>query len=115
MGRNPKPHPVIELALCGFAASFANAALLAPVYGVFGVKPGPSLRPPGAGSALLHAARLLLLAGGGIILAAMSMAGEGTGRARERAPVLLAVAFLLIATSEVSVRFLFYGLSGRRT
>jgi anaerobic dimethyl sulfoxide reductase subunit C (anchor subunit) len=106
--------PFLTLALCGLAASFLNAALLVPVHGVFGAKPRPSLRPPGVGSSLLHAVRLFLLVAGGVILAAILAAGEGRGPMAERVPAMLAAVFVLAAAGEVSGRFLFYGLSGRR-
>lgn len=106
--------PFLTFALCGLAASFLNAALLVPVYGVFGAKPLPSLRPPGVGSSLLHAVRLSSLVAGGIILAAVLTAGEESGPAAEHTPAMLAAVFVLAAAGEVSGRFLFYGLPGRR-
>jgi anaerobic dimethyl sulfoxide reductase subunit C (anchor subunit) len=107
--------PFLTLALCGLAASFLNAALLAPVHGVCGVKPLPSLRPPGFGPSLLHAVRLSSLVAGGVILAAVLATGGGRGPAAEHTPAILAGVFVLAAASEVSGRFLFYGLSGRRS
>ena len=107
-GTRPAARPHLALALAGLAASLLNAALLAPVHGVFGIKPRPSLRPPGMGSALLHAARLFSLAAGGAILAAVTAAGAVRGQGQENVPALLAVVFVLVAAGEVSGRFLFY-------
>lgn len=113
-GALPAPRPFLVLALCGLAASFLNAVLLSPVYGVFGARARPSLRPPGAGSVFLHATRLFLLATGAVILMAVLAAGEGRGQAGVRHMAMLVVVFVLVAAGEVSGRFLFYGLSGRR-
>jgi len=110
----PAPRPVLAMAFCGLAASLVNATLLAPVYGLFGAKPRPSLRPPGAGSALLHAARLFFFAAGGVILAAVLAAGEGRGPTPDLTLAMLLAVFVLAVAGEVSGRFLFYGLSGRR-
>ena len=115
LGGPPMPRPFLALAICGLVASFLNAILLAPVYGVFGVKPRPSLRPPGAGSAFLHAARLFLFAAGGVILAVVLAVSEVSGLVAERAPALLVAVFALVTAGEVSGRFLFYGQSGRRS
>jgi anaerobic dimethyl sulfoxide reductase subunit C (anchor subunit) len=114
-GGPPKPWPFPALAFCGLAASFLNAVLLAPVYGVFGARPRPSLWPPGTGSAFLHAVRSFLLAAGGVILMIVLAAHEETSLERPgRAPALLLAVFVLAVAGEVSGRFLFYGLSGRR-
>lgn len=112
-GGPPTPRPFLTLAFCGLIASLLNAIFFAPVHGLLGARPRPSLRPPGADSALLHGARLLFMASGGVILAAILASGEGRGQAVGRAPVALAAVFVLAAAGEVSGRFLFYGLSGR--
>ncbi len=106
--------PFLILSLCALVGSFASSVLIAPVHGVFGARPRPSVRPPVAGSALLHAARLFLLAAGGLMLAAILAAAQGRGPGVGHAPVMLALGFVLITAGEVCGRFLFYGLSGQR-
>ncbi len=108
------PQPLLAASVCGIVASLLNAALLAPVYGILGSKPGPSLRPPGPASSFLHVARLIALAVGAAIIVTVVVAGDGRGPSAGRVPAMLAAAFVLAAAGEVSGRFLFYGLSGRR-
>ena len=104
--------PAVSLVLV--MACLGNAVLLAPGRGIFGAKPGPSLRPPGVGTSRLHAARISGLSGAAVLLAAGVAAAEGSALGIARRPVVLLVAFVLAAAGEVSGRFLFYGLSGRR-
>jgi len=115
LGRPPVPRPILVLAFCGLAASFLNAVLLVPGHGVFGVRQRPSLRPPGAGPAFLHAVRLLLLAAGDVILVMVLATHEqGSPLRPGGAPAMLLAVFVLAVAGEVSGRFLFYGPSGRR-
>ena len=95
-------------------ACLVNAAFLAPGRGIFGAKSGPSLRPPGLGTSRLHATRIFGLLGAAVLLATGIAAGEGRLLGIAVRPVVLIVVFLLVAAAEISGRFLFYGLSGRR-
>ena len=90
--------PFALSAILFVAADAAAALLVAPGYGLFGHRPGPSLRPPAARHGTLHIARLALLA------AALVLAGAG----------LPAAALALVLAAGVAGRFLFYGLFGRR-
>jgi DMSO reductase anchor subunit len=110
---SPGSGPFLILAFWSLVASLLNSVLGAPVHGLLAAKPGPSLRPPAHGSALFHAARILFLTGGGLILAAWLAAGERKGPTAAPAPVMLAVVLGLATAAEINGRILFYGLSGR--
>jgi anaerobic dimethyl sulfoxide reductase subunit C (anchor subunit) len=105
--------PVVSLV--SVVACLASASLLAPGYGVFGAKPEPSLRQPGGTASWLHAARISGLLSAAVLLGAAVAAKDGPilGIA-PRSAVFFAV-FFLAAAGEVSGRFLFYSLSGRRS
>ena len=111
----PGFYPILPaLSLVSVGACLANAALLAPGRGTFGAKSRPSLRPPAAATSRLHAARISGLSGAAVLLAASVAAGEGPALGIASRPVILLAAFVLAASGEISGRFLFYGLSGRR-
>ncbi len=105
--------PLLVLGLGGLAVSLLHAALEIPIHGILGARRGASLRPPVSRSILLHAVRLLFLAAGGIILAAVLTKNDGRGFAAAQVQTLLALGLGSAAAGEVSGRFLFYGLSGR--
>ena len=90
--------PFVLSAFLFVAADAAAALLVAPGYGLFGHRPGPSLRPPAARHGTLHIARLALL-GAALVLVAAG---------------LPAAALALVLAAGVAGRFLFYGLFGRR-
>lgn len=102
------------IALVSVAACLVNAVFLAPGRGIFGAKAGPSLRAPGVGTSRLHVARVSGLSGAAVLLAAGVAAGAGRVAGIAGRPAVLIVAFVLAAAGEISGRFLFYGLSGRR-
>jgi anaerobic dimethyl sulfoxide reductase subunit C (anchor subunit) len=104
----------MTLSLFGVAASLVNAFLLAPGHGPFGVKRVASLRPPEGWLSSLHAARLVLLLAGAALLASLLAAGSGPVRKSACAPVLLTAVVLLVSAGEISGRFHFYSLPGRR-
>jgi len=112
----PDFYPVLPtLALVAVGACLVNAALLAPGQGIFGAKSRPSLRPPGAATSRLHVARIAALSGAAVLLVAGVAAGEGRILGIAGRPVVLLASLLLAAAGEVSGRFLFYRLSGRRS
>jgi|GEM_PF-331727 len=78
-------------ALVLLAASLAAAVLLAPRLGVFGARPGPSLRPQPAPLPALHAVRIALL-GLGVAALAATLWGGVTGAAAGLGPGLSAAA-----------------------
>lgn len=102
------------VSLVSVMACLVNAALLDPGRGLFGAKAGPSLRPPGVGMSRLHAARISGLSGAAVLLAAGMAAGEGRLLGIAARPIVFIAAFSLVAAGEISGRFLFYRLSGRR-
>jgi anaerobic dimethyl sulfoxide reductase subunit C (anchor subunit) len=106
---------LLVVALVLVTAGFVGAALLAPGHGLFGEKPGPSLRPPGGGNSGLHAARLSALLAGAALLAAVVTSKGGPVLGVAAHPGVLLAAFFLAAAGEISGRFLFYGLPGRRS
>jgi DMSO reductase anchor subunit len=116
MFTDPPPfyRPLLAVTLVSVVAGLAGAVLLAPGHGLFGVKPGPSLRPPGGGSSALHAARLSALLAGAALLAVVVASKDGPVLGVAEPPAVLLAAFFLAASGEISGRFLFYGLPGRR-
>lgn len=85
------------------AAAFLLVLLVAPGHGFFGVRAAASLLPPGSASMALHTARLILLCGGFVALAAVLSKGAFPA----------SVALLLVLAGEILGRFHFYGLVGR--
>jgi anaerobic dimethyl sulfoxide reductase subunit C (anchor subunit) len=98
-GRYVRALPVICQAL--LAASFATAILLSPQHGLFRLRPGPSLKPPGRRFAGLHAARLACLLAGAVLVAS-----EPAGWVPKAATL---VAFLMVLAGEIFGRIIFYG------
>ena len=104
-------------------ADVVFAVFMTPVYGIVGYRPTPSLRPPQRAARPLYLGRLALLAGG-LFLIVLAMAADVPGAsvsagsapmemAAGRPGTLLTLAFVLVLTSEVAGRFLFYGLVPR--
>jgi DMSO reductase anchor subunit len=92
------------------AADVAVAFFIAPGHGVFGHRPGPSLRPPAEAHRTLHLARLALLLMGLALIRGAMMAGEGRAFGGGRGNGLLPVALALVISGQFVGRFLFYGL-----
>ena len=89
------------------------AALLAPQYGVAGLRLGPSLRPLPRVPRLLHRGRLALLAGGLLIMALAIVTNiPGAAGGSSSWPVMT-LAFVLVLLGEIAGRFFFYGLVPR--
>jgi len=103
----------ILLAFVFVAAEAALSFLIAPGHGVFGYRPGPSLRPPAEAHRTLHLARLALLLMGLALIRGAMVAGEGRAASGLGGNGLLAVALALVLAGQVAGRFLFYGLFGR--
>ena len=103
----------ILLAFVFVAAEAALSFLIAPGHGVFGYRPGPSLRPPAEAHRTLHLTRLTLLLMGLALIRGAMVAGEGRGIGGLRGNGLLPVALALVLAGQVAGRFLFYGLFGR--
>jgi anaerobic dimethyl sulfoxide reductase subunit C (anchor subunit) len=101
--------------LLSVAAGLVGAVLLAPGRGLFGARPGPSLRPPGGGLSFFHAARIILLLAGTVMLAAVVVAKGSLVLGVAGRPTFLLAVFFTIAAAEVSGRFLFYSFSGPRS
>ena len=101
------------VALILIAAEILLSVVLAPRHGLFGVRPGPSLRPSLDASRRFHRARIVLLALGSASLA-MDLATNGNDIMNESGvgPTFL-LAFVLILAGEVAGRFHFYGLVAR--
>lgn len=95
------------------AADIAVSSLFTPGHGVFGHRPGPSLRPPAATPRFLHLARLAFLGAGFFFLVFAGMAGRGWIGAGRAPAVFLIAALVLVLTGEIAGRFLFYGLIAR--
>lgn len=114
----PRDHSSIFLFFSFFCVGveILIALLAAPRHGLYGFRPGPSLRPPDKTPRFLHLGRLTFLAAGFFLLGAalyppsdlMTPAGSGPG-----SNGLLAMAFVLVLAGEVAGRFLFYGLLAR--
>lgn len=117
LSAEPPPYyrPLLGVAFLSVVACLINAVLLAPLHGFFGARPEPSLRPPAGRTFSLHAARLSLLVTGALLLAAVLGARRWLVLKITARPVVLLAAFFLVTAAEVSGRFLFYGLSGRRS
>jgi len=103
----------ILLAFVFVAAEAALSFLIAPGHGVFGYRPGPSLRPPAEAHRTLHLVRLTLLLMGLALIRGAMVAGEGRAASGLGGNGLLAVALALVLAGQVAGRFLFYGLFGR--
>jgi anaerobic dimethyl sulfoxide reductase subunit C (anchor subunit) len=116
MSGEPPPYyrPLLVIALVLVATGFAGAALLAPGHGLFGMKPGACLRPPGGGASALHAFRLSALMAGVALLAIVVSSKSERVLGVAAPPAVLLAAFFLAAAGEIGGRFLFYGLLGRR-
>jgi DMSO reductase anchor subunit len=95
------------------AAEVAVAFFIAPGHGVFGHRPGPSLRPPAEAHRTLHLARLALPLMGLALIRGAMIAGEGRAIGGLRGNGLLPVALALVLSSQLVGRFLFYGLLTR--
>jgi anaerobic dimethyl sulfoxide reductase subunit C (anchor subunit) len=109
-------------ALFFIAADVLFAAFVSPVFGLVGYRPKPSLRPPARVSRVLHLGRLVLLAGGSILIVLATAAnlppasgnpGSAMARSTGRSGLFLTLAFALVLAGEVAGRFLFYGLAPR--
>jgi anaerobic dimethyl sulfoxide reductase subunit C (anchor subunit) len=90
------------------AATMLVALLLTPEHGLWGARPGPSLRPPARGPRGWHIARLLLLALALVVLLIMPANRHAT------TAIMAALAFSLILAAELLGRFHFYALMPRR-
>lgn len=116
-GSWPAPPPLLRsLLVCCLAlvaAGFLAALFLAPEHGVFGFKAAASLSPPGSAAAALHFARLALLSGGFVAVAAALAKGVSAPGSKSVAVFAAAAAFLLVLAAEVLGRFHFYGQIGR--
>jgi anaerobic dimethyl sulfoxide reductase subunit C (anchor subunit) len=113
-GRKPSQAALfILLSFILVAADVTVAFFIAPGHGVFGHRPGPSLRPPGEAHLTLHLARLALLLTGLALIRGAMIAGEGRASGGLRGKGLLTVALALVLAGQVAGRFLFYGLFGR--
>jgi anaerobic dimethyl sulfoxide reductase subunit C (anchor subunit) len=95
------------------AAEAALSFLISPGHGVYGHRPGPSLRPPGEARRTIHLARLALLLAGLALIGAAMIATEGRAASGLGGNGLLAVALALVLAGQIAGRFLFYGLFGR--
>lgn len=102
--------PLLAAAAVSVAASFGGALFFAPGHGLFGARPGPSLRPRGAAHTPLHLLRLASLAAGSGLLAAGLAAGGAGGGGTGATAVFIAGGFVLAAAGEVLGRVLFYGV-----
>jgi DMSO reductase anchor subunit len=102
-----------KISLVLVVAEIGLAASLAPGQGLFGVRPGRSLRPEDGSPRLLHPARIALLAAGAVCLG-LDMATGGNAIMNERGagPALLLGSGLILA-GEVAGRLHFYGLVPR--
>lgn len=113
----PDGAPYLRLLLAGclalVAAAFFLALLMAPGHGILRVRAAASLLPPGSASMGLHAARLILLCGGCLALAAVLSKGTRSGGESQAHAFPVAVAWLLVLAGEVLGRFHFYGQVGR--
>jgi DMSO reductase anchor subunit len=89
------------------------AVILAPLHGVLGVRPEPSLRPSAGPSRLLHGARIVLLAAGLVFVTSDIGSGANSIMNEKGAGPTLLLAFASVLAGEVAGRFHFYGLVGR--
>ncbi|MCX6569026.1 MAG: dimethyl sulfoxide reductase anchor subunit [Candidatus Aminicenantes bacterium] len=111
----PRDYSTIFLFLSFFCVGveILIALFIAPRHGLYGFRPGPSLRPPDKTPRLLHLGRLTFLAAGLLLLgAALIPKGDWTSAA-PGPNGLLVMAFVLVLAGEVAGRFLFYGLLAR--
>jgi anaerobic dimethyl sulfoxide reductase subunit C (anchor subunit) len=109
-----RPGLFVLLSFLFVAGDAATAVLITPGYGIFGHRPGPSLRPPAARHRTVHLIRLaFLVAALGPVGAVMTDGGARAGAPRDSG-MLLAAALALVLAGQVAGRFLFYGLFGRR-
>jgi anaerobic dimethyl sulfoxide reductase subunit C (anchor subunit) len=103
----------VLLAFIFAAAEAALSFLAAPGHGIFGYRPGPSLRPPGGAHRTLHLTRLALLLMGLSLIRGAMIAGEGRAGIGLGENGLLTIALALVLAGQIAGRFLFYGLFGR--
>ncbi len=101
---------VFLLAVIFVAVELAVSIFLAPGDGLFGHRPGPSLRPPVKLPRVLHLIRLGSLSAGLIVLGAALFPDLSELVGWE---ALRVAAFALVLAGQVIGRFLFYGLLAR--
>jgi len=89
------------------------AIFTAPRHGIYGVRPGPSLRPVDESPRLLHGARVSLLAAGLVFIGVDFLTGIDDKFSEEGPSPALILAFVFILLGEVAGRFHFYGLVAR--
>ncbi len=113
----PRDHSTIFLLIsfCCVGVEILLALFVAPRHGLYGFRPGPSLRPPDKTPKLLHLGRLTFFAAGLFLLGAALIprddwAGGGSGPGWNG---FLAMAFVFVLAGQVTGRFLFYGLLTR--
>jgi anaerobic dimethyl sulfoxide reductase subunit C (anchor subunit) len=94
-------------------AEIVLSLFLATGHGIYGPRPGPSLRPPAETPRLLHLGRLALLTAGLVLIGAAMTARDSRAATGSGISGLLAVAFVLVLAGQVAGRFLFYGLIAR--
>ena len=95
------------------AGDIAVAFFIAPGRGVYGHRPGPSLRPPAEAHRAIHLATLALLLAALVLTGAALMAGISRSVPGSGWNGLLAIALALVLAGQVTGRFLFYGLLTR--
>jgi DMSO reductase anchor subunit len=107
------PIDLPSIAIVLVAGEIGLAALAAPVHGLRGLRPAPSLRPYPSSMRILHGVRLGLLAAG-LVLFAVDRASSSNDIMNERGagPALL-LAFFFVMAGEIAGRFHFYGLVPR--
>ncbi|HOW86426.1 MAG TPA: dimethyl sulfoxide reductase anchor subunit [Candidatus Aminicenantes bacterium] len=104
---------LMPAALVLIAVEIALAAVAAPLGGLKGFRPAPSLRPNDGPPPFLHRARIVLLAAGFVSVAAdIATGGNDIMKERGAGPFLI-LAFLFVLAGEIAGRFHFYGLMPR--
>jgi DMSO reductase anchor subunit len=104
---------LLTLSLFLIVDEIVLSLFLAPGHGVFGHRPGPSLRPWTGTPRILHLGRLGLLTAGLVLVGMALMTKDDRAAAGLGSGGLLAVAFVVVLAGEVVGRFLFYGLIAR--
>ena len=102
--------PLLFIAFIFVAVEILLAIFIAPRHGIYGFRPGPSLRPTDESPRLLHWGRLALLAAGLVLIGLKMMGGFPFGLGDGRPGLALILAFAAVLTGEIAGRFLFYGL-----